>query len=147
MNKSLILVVGMAIGASAMISSASAEDVTSLRGNNNLADRSNEVVIKQIQRDQEPIERDYVQQPPLVPHQIEGYTINLKFNKCLSCHSWKNYKKANATKVSQTHFSDRQENVLANVSPRRYFCTQCHVPQANAQPLVENQFRPVQAIR
>ena len=34
----------------------------------------------------------------------------------------------------------------ANVSARRYFCTQCHVPQADAQPLVENTFKPVTAI-
>ena len=26
-------------------------------------------------------------------------------------------------------------------------CTQCHVPQANAKPLVENEFKPLQAIR
>ena len=30
--------------------------------------------------------------------------------------------------------------MLADVSPRRYFCTQCHVEQTDAQPLVENTF-------
>jgi len=34
----------------------------------------------------------------------------------------------------------------ANVSARRYFCKQCHVPQANAQPLVKNEFKPVTAV-
>lgn len=146
MKKTLILL-SMALGVTAISSSVMAEQVTSLRGTNDLQTGSNSVIIKQVQQDQEPIERDYVQQPPLVPHKIEGYTINLKFNKCLTCHSWKNYKKARATKISQTHFSDRQENVLANVSSRRYFCTQCHVPQMNASPLIENEFKPVQAIR
>ncbi len=145
--KKTLLLISMALGLSAIFSSAFAEQVTSLRGSNDLETGSNNVVIKQVQRDQEPIERDYVQQPPLVPHKIEGYSINLKYNKCLSCHSWKNYKKARATKISQTHFADRDENVLANVSSRRYFCTQCHVPQMNATPLIENEFRPVQAIR
>ena len=73
--------------------------------------------------------------------------INKKFNKCLTCHSWANYKEAGATKISQTHFSDRENNVLANIAPRRYFCTQCHVPQVNAKPLVENTFNPLQTIK
>jgi cytochrome c-type protein NapB len=124
-----------------------AEHVQSLRGAKNLDEGSDEVVIKQVQHDQIPIVRDYVQQPPLIPHKVEGYDINLKFNKCLSCHSWKNYQKAKATKISQTHFEDRDANVLANISSRRYFCTQCHVPQMDAPPLIENTFTPVQAIR
>jgi len=88
-----------------------------------------------------------VQQPPLIPHKIDNYKITLKYNKCLTCHSWKNYKRYGATKISQTHFEDRDANVLANISARRYFCTQCHVPQVDAQPLVENEFKPVEALR
>jgi cytochrome c-type protein NapB len=30
--------------------------------------------------------------------------------------------------------------MLADVSRRRYFCTQCHVPQTDARPLVGNSF-------
>ena len=144
MNKIFVLIIILGFTSS---NSAYAEHVTSLRGSNDLSSGSNEVVIRHVQEDQEPITRDFVQQPPLIPHKVEGYEINLKFNKCMSCHSWKNYRKSNATKISQTHFADREENVLANVSPRRYFCTQCHVPQANVTPLVENEFKPVQAIR
>ena len=121
-------------------------DVQSLRGMQDIDAESNPAVIQHWQEDKEPITRDYVQQPPLVPHAIEGYKVNLKFNKCLTCHSWANYKKAKATKISQTHFEDRDGDVLASVSARRYFCTQCHVPQVDAKPLVENEFQPVQAI-
>ena len=64
----------------------------------------------------------------------------------MSCHSWSNYREAGATKISQTHFEARDKNLLANVSARRYFCTQCHVPQVDAKPLVENVFEPVTAI-
>ena len=106
-----------------------------------------ETDLKKWQPDRDPIPRDYVQQPPLVPHSTDSYKINLKFNKCLTCHSWANYKKARATKVSQTHFQDRDENVRANIAGSRYFCTQCHVPQVNAPPLIENTFTPVEAIR
>ena len=42
--------------------------------------------------------------------------------------------------VSVTHFMDRENQVLAEVSPRRYFCTQCHVPQHETRPLLNNTF-------
>ena len=98
------------------------------------------------QPDRDPIPRQYVQQPPLIPHAIEAYSINLKFNKCLTCHSWTNYKATGAVKISMTHFSDREGHDLANVAARRYVCTQCHIPQMDAPPLVENDFRPVRAL-
>ena len=125
---------------------AISENVTSLRGINNIDQMSVEPVSKRYNKDGEPISRDYVQQPPLIPHKIVNYRINLKSNKCMSCHSWSNYREAGATKISQTHFEDRDKNVLANVSARRYFCTQCHVPQVDAKPLVENEFEPVTSI-
>jgi cytochrome c-type protein NapB len=42
--------------------------------------------------------------------------------------------------LSVTHFMDRDGQVLAAVSPRRYFCTQCHVSQYEVKPPVENDF-------
>ena len=33
--------------------------------------------------DQAPIERDYVQQPPLIPHKVEGYEVTMNFSKCM----------------------------------------------------------------
>ena len=121
-------------------------DVVSLRGATDLDQESSAPELKHYQKDGEPIVRDYVQQPPLIPHKIDGYWIDYKSNKCLTCHSWANYKQAGATKISQTHFEDRDKHVLANVSARRYFCTQCHVPQVEAAPLVENTFKPITAI-
>jgi len=124
-----------------------AEEVKSLRGSTDIEAASNAVEIKKNINDKGPITRDYVQQPPLIPHKIKGYKINLKFNKCLTCHSWANYQKSGATKVSLTHFSGRDGEALSNVSPRRYFCTQCHVPQADVKPLVENSFKSVPTIK
>jgi cytochrome c-type protein NapB len=98
-------------------------------------------------RDRDPIPRDYVQQPPLIPHAIKGYSISQDFNKCMDCHSWARYKEAKATKVSLTHFKDREGTELANISPRRYFCLQCHVEQYDAPPLVNNTFKPVAGVR
>ena len=123
-----------------------AGNVSSLRGDSSIDEDSTAPVAKKYNKDKEPIARDYVSQPPLIPRKIDNYRVNLKSNKCMTCHSWTNYRKANATKISQTHFEDRDKNVMANVSARRYFCTQCHVPQVDAQPLVENEFQPVTAI-
>ncbi len=125
---------------------ATAETVSSLRGAHDIDQNTAAPSAKKYNKDGEPIARDYVQQPPLIPHKIKNYRINLKSNKCMSCHSWSNYREAGATKISQTHFESRDKNVLANVSARRYFCTQCHVPQVGAKPLVENDFQPVTAI-
>lgn len=94
-----------------------------------------------------PIPRDYVQQPPLVPHKVEGYAITKNFNKCMDCHSWTRYKESGATKVSLTHFKTRDGQELSNISPRRYFCLQCHVPQADAKPLVGNTFQRAQGLQ
>ena len=148
MIKKLSIIASITLGllaATASMQSHSA-GVESLRGASDLDQNSKAAENKRYAKDGDVIARDYVQQPPLVPHRIDRYAINLKSNKCLSCHSWKNYREAGATKISQTHFEDRDENVLANVSARRYFCTQCHVPQVNAPALVENYFKPITAI-
>ena len=93
------------------------------------------------------LESSYVYQPPLIPHNVRGYEVSLNANKCLSCHSWKNAKEMGATKISVTHYVNREDAVLADMSPRRYFCLQCHVPQANAQPLVKNDFISVESLK
>lgn len=136
----LVCLLGGAVGV------AIGEGIVSERGNVGLEDEAPAAEAKQYAKDGNVIPRDYVQQPPLIPHKVEGYIISPRSNKCLSCHSWANAKESGATKISQTHFEDRDRNVLANISARRYFCTQCHVPQVNAPPLIENTFKPITAI-
>ena len=87
---------------------------------------------------QEP--RNYPEQPPVIPHSIEGYEISLRANKCLSCHARTRVHESQAPMISITHFFDRDGQTLASISPRRYFCTQCHVPQHNVRAPVENDF-------
>ena len=127
------------------VSIATAE-VASLRGDV-VEDKSTIPEIKYYYKDNPPMHRDYLQQPPLIPHKIDGYLINIKYNKCLGCHSWSNYQQHRATKISQTHFESRDGAVLSNVSARRYFCLQCHVPQTDSKPLVENTFQPVDVMK
>lgn len=90
--------------------------------------------------------RNYPMQPPTIPHKIDKYSMNLNANTCLTCHARNLTAKSQAPMVSVTHFMDRDGNFLAEVSPRRYFCSQCHVPQAESEPLVGNDFKDVAAI-
>jgi len=121
--------------------------VGSLRGLVEISDINKSEAMKRVPRDQQPFDRNYVQQPPLVPHTTRGYQVNLNANKCLSCHSFKNAGDMGATKISVTHYEARDGTSLSDVSPRRYFCLQCHVTQADAKPLVGNTFQPVDSLR
>lgn len=84
--------------------------------------------------------RNYPEQPPLIPHSIEGYQVDLNGNKCLSCHARARTSESQAPMLSITHFMDRDGQFLASVSPRRFFCTQCHVPQHETKVPVPNDF-------
>jgi cytochrome c-type protein NapB len=90
--------------------------------------------------------RSYPEQPPVIPHSIRGYQIDLNSNRCLACHSRKETEKSQAPMVSVTHFMDRDGQVLTSVSPRRFFCTQCHVTQARVRPLTGNTFIDVDSL-
>lgn len=85
--------------------------------------------------------RAYRQQPPLIPHKIDGYQITSANNACMNCHDWPGHVEAKAPKVSETHYVDRQGVRLDKIAGTRYFCQQCHVPQADAKPLVNNTFQ------
>ena len=93
-------------------------------------------------RDKENVERTFEEQPPVVPHENEKYTINLQENKCLECHVKQEGKdEAKSVEMSESHFIDRNGNKLDKPSGARYFCTQCHVPQMDLQPLVGTSFQ------
>ena len=105
-------------------------------------------------------ERSYENAPPLIPHSVEGLLpITAKNNACLGCHMPNVAKSMGATPISPTHFKDffaankkklkkykgasHIDKTSSDIAPQRYNCTQCHVPQANAKPLVQNTFKPV----
>ena len=85
--------------------------------------------------------RAYPDQPPVIPHSIEGYQLSVNTNRCLSCHKREFTQDSGAPMISVTHYMTREGQMLADVSPRRYFCTACHVPQADVKPLVQNTFK------
>lgn len=91
--------------------------------------------------DDKRVMRNYPEQPPVIPHSIDGYQLTLKANRCLDCHRRQYTEGSGAPMISVTHFMDRDGQVLADVTPRRYFCTACHVQQTDAKPLVPSTFQ------
>lgn len=119
---------------------AQEKQIQSLRGAVGL-DETNPAPDLHKQQTGDRFQRAYRQQPPLIPHPIDKYQINLKVNQCLRCHDWPYNAQENAPKVSETHYIDRNGVALDRVASTRWFCTQCHVPQASASALVPNSFK------
>ena len=90
--------------------------------------------------------RAYPMQPPTIPHSIDGYQVDLNSNRCMLCHARSAAASFQAPPVSVTHYMDRDDQFLAEVSPRRYFCVQCHVTQTDARPLVASGFRDIDEV-
>jgi len=111
-----------------------------LRGNTPLQDEGPAPrLLPQANTDQREV-RNYPEQPPVIPHTIEAYQVDGNVNQCLSCHARSRTGESQAPMVSITHFMDRDGQFLASVSPRRYFCVQCHVPQSPVRPPIVNRF-------
>lgn len=136
-KKLLSIAIAALIGMTAI--AAFAKEVQSLRGDSPAEADSAPPLFSTV--DGPRIQRNYRQQPPLIPHRIEKYQIDKRVNMCLHCHDWPNNTKENAPMVSISHFIDRNGNKLDKVSSQRWFCVQCHVPQTDAKPLVENTFK------
>jgi cytochrome c-type protein NapB len=125
----------------AATSTLAAETLTSgLRGPTALNDEGPAPPMTPMRNTAEREVRNYPEQPPVIPHSIDGYQIDLNSNKCLTCHARARTAESQAPMVSITHFMDRDGQFLASISPRRFFCTECHVPQNVTNPPVSNDF-------
>jgi len=133
----ILLTAVLASGSASLV----AETLTSgLRGAAPLNDEGPAPPMTPMRNTAEKEVRNYPEQPPVIPHSIDGYQIDLQSNKCLSCHARARTAESQAPMVSITHFMDRDGQFLASVSPRRFFCTECHVPQNVTNPPVSNDF-------
>ena len=140
--RSLALAAVFAIAASGLL----AQTNSALRGNAPVDTETQAPRMQPMRNTTEREVRNYPEQPPLIPHAIEGYQVDLNGNKCLSCHARARTGDSQAPMLSITHFMDREGQFLASVSPRRFFCTQCHVPQHEVKAPVENDFVDVDAL-
>jgi len=132
------------LAAALLVASAStlamAQSFSALRGSTPLDQEAQPPLVTPELNTSEREARNYPEQPPVIPHATEGYEVSIHGNKCLSCHARSRVRESQAPMISITHFADRDGQFLASISPRRYFCTQCHVPQHNVKPPVQNDF-------
>lgn len=92
--------------------------------------------------------RAYPYIPPQIPHKIDSYLpVTAEDNQCLDCHDKPNLiGKKNTSKIpmSREHYVDLRatgDEMQGDIVGARFNCTQCHIPQSGAPPLVENTFR------
>lgn len=92
--------------------------------------------------------RAYADIPPQIPHRVDDYLpITTDDNQCLDCHEQpkligKTVK--GKSPMPRDHYVDLRsasETMSDSVVGARFNCTQCHVPQSGAPPLVENTFQ------
>jgi cytochrome c-type protein NapB len=96
----------------------------------------------------DPLPRAWENAPPQIPHGVDKFLpIVAADNQCLDCHDVPKYidKPMNTDRtvkskspMSRDHYAS---NDLDEVAGARFTCTQCHVPQSNAAPLVESTYR------
>ncbi len=114
--------------------------VESLRGSSDLKAGANKSPKHKVETTKGGVKRNFKVQPPVVPHPTDKYTVSLRGNGCLKCHSETTYKKEKAPKVGDSHYKTRDGKTLKSISSRRYFCSQCHVTQVGSKELVENTY-------
>ena len=123
-----------------VLAPARSEEVKAIRGPVPIPE-TNPSQAYRIERNDRLVPRSHRWQPPVIPHNIKGYQITKNVNTCLVCHSRATAPQSGATPVGTSHYFGRDGREMQTVSAQRYFCLQCHVAQADADPLVESTFR------
>jgi len=137
-----LLLIASLIVISGYVQAQTSDEIASLRGGA-LNEEPKAPRIAKVENNDIKRKRAYPMQPPTIPHKIDGYQVDLNVNRCMTCHSRRVTQSTQAPMVSVTHYMDRDGNFLADVSPRRYFCEQCHVVQTDASPLIANDFTDI----
>jgi len=140
MMKKLITTLVLVCCAIVNVAQAQSNNIATLRNDTALNEQKRTAPIPKVINSDIKQQRNYPMQPPVIPHTTRNYEVSLNSNKCMSCHSRQNSEESQAPMVSVTHYMDRDGNFLAEISPRRYFCNQCHVNQFDTKPEVENTF-------
>ena len=151
MKKKMILLSGVVImflAACALNSGVSSEQIGLRKVSLENEDKVNLPEVKFI--DSQPgesnlLDRSYENAPPLISHTVEDMLpITKDNNTCLSCHDKAIATDVGAIPLPPSHYYDFRHNKTTGdvISDSRFNCTQCHVPQSNAKPLIGNSFKP-----
>ena len=138
--------IAIALTTAAAAAFAADAPIATLRGPTPLTEQGAVPAMAKVSNEDLRRSRNYPEQPPTIPHHIRGYQVDLNANKCLSCHSRRATVDSKAPMVSITHFMNRDGQILASVSPMRFFCTQCHVTQQVTRPPVGNTFVDIDSV-
>ena len=87
------------------------DDIATLRGGAINQEAQAPAINREVNSDIK-LKRNYPMQPPLIPHGIAKYQVDLRANECLACHDWTNAGERNAPTLSMTHYMDRDGNQL-----------------------------------
>lgn len=89
------------------------------------------------------IPRTFENQPPMIPHKVDGFSdINAEENACLDCHINDNFRGQKIPRAGKSHFvANADPKAAPQLDMRRWQCNNCHTPQVDAKPLVENKFK------
>jgi cytochrome c-type protein NapB len=117
-----------------------ADPLYSLRGNVDVDELSEMIPNRRSMAVDGGIDVTFEDQPPMIPHGIDKTRITLNENSCMSCHGKAYSKTENAVEPPKSHYRTREGDKTKQISTGRYFCTQCHVPQAYTEALVDNDF-------
>lgn len=139
MKKILLLSAAMLILINCAGQAQKSVDIVSLRGANDLGNISENFPQRKNIIEEGGIDTSFDSNPPMIPHKYEE-DISLSKNSCLECHSKANAKKEDSPAVPKSHLISRDNQKLATSSARRYFCTQCHAPQQDKIPVVNNTY-------
>ena len=120
---------------------ASAAGLDGVRGSTPLTANPPALPSPRILKDGDRQPRSSDGQPPVIPHAIAGYRLDLRVNDCLSCHARNRTERFPAPAISIAHFIGRDGRLSQTVAAGRYFCTECHVRQAAVSPPIDNTFR------
>ena len=141
MKRNHIIAFFLSAAVALFVSAVVADEIATLRDGVAIGEEASPAPIARTIDDDIRVKRNYPMQPPTIPHDTRGYEVNLQVNRCMACHARNRTEESQAPMVSVTHFMDREGNFLAEISPRRYFCNQCHVNQTDARPMVDNTYQ------
>ena len=92
------------------------DDIATLRGGAINQEAQAPAINREVNSDIK-LKRNYPMQPPLIPHGIAKYQVDLRANECLACHDWTNAGERNAPTLSMTHSSTSSGVAGLNTSP------------------------------
>ncbi len=83
--------------------------------------------------------------PPQIPHAIDAFLpITADNNACAGCHDrphliGREHRKGTTPPIPRSHYGGfKGKGDEKTLSGANYVCSQCHVPQSDAEPLVAN---------